>query len=108
MLPHVLAASCHALGLQHFYTFQQAEVEDRIVFALTQDFLAYLNIITNFVTSDTPGLQNGEFHATTQYVKLLPLENFNWESSSNESQSGMVWRYLPSSPLPASRAKVCC
>jgi len=52
VLPYVLAVSSHAMGLQHFYTFQQGEVEERIVSALTQDFLAYLNI-TNFLTSDT-------------------------------------------------------
>lgn len=98
MLPHVLAVSSHALGLQHFYTFQQGEVEERIVSALTQDFLAYLDI-TNSLTSATHGLHNGEFHATAQYVKLLLLENFNWKSSSNESLRGMPWRYLPSSQL---------
>lgn len=76
MLLHVLAISCHALGLQHFYTFRQGRVEDRIGSAITQDFLTYLNI-THFLTSDTYGLQNSEFHATAQYAKLLLLENFN-------------------------------
>lgn len=89
MLPHVLAVISHALGPQHFYAFWQGEVEERIVSALTQDFLAYLNI-TNFLTSDTHGLQNGEFHATAQCIKLLLLGNFNWESSSSESLKGMA------------------
>lgn len=56
----------------------------------------------------SPGLQNAELHATAQQVKLLPLENLNWERSPNEPLRCMAWRYLPSSPRPASWAKVSC
>lgn len=91
MPPRVLTA------LSVCSTFQQGEVGDRIVSALTQHFPVYLNI-TDFLTSDTLALQNAEFHATAQYVKFLLLENFSWGSSSNESL-----RDLPSSPLVAQK-----
>lgn len=54
------------------------------------------------------GLQNSEFHATAQYAKLLLLENFNWESPSNESLKGMAWRHFSTSPLLPWKQEVVC
>lgn len=74
MLLHVPTGSRHALG-SHTSPLS-VEEEERTVSAITQDFITHPDI-AQLLTCDPLGLQNGELHATAQYVKLLLLNNFN-------------------------------
>lgn len=74
MLLHVSTGSRHALG-SHTSPLSGKD-EERTVSAITQDFITHPNI-TQLLTCDTLGLQNGELHATAQYVKFLLLNNFS-------------------------------